>query len=86
MPELDSVRDDLLLCLQFHEFVASVVVQCRANIEALLCSVVPGLAHCGFGVDKHSAAHGDNRSLIEVEQTIEVFPGGYLWVNCGLAQ
>ncbi len=58
MPELDRVGDDLLLCLLLHEFTASVVVLCRANVEALLCFVVPGLAHRGFGVDKNSAALG----------------------------
>ncbi len=58
MPELDRVGDDLLLRLQLHKFVASVVVQCRANVETLLGSVVPGSARCRFGVDKDSAAHG----------------------------
>ncbi len=48
MPELAHVGDDFLLCLQLHIFVASVVVQCRANVEALLCYVGPGLARCGF--------------------------------------
>ncbi len=58
MPELDRVRNDLLLHLQLHKFVASVVVQYRANVETMLGSVVPGLARCKFGVDKDSAAHG----------------------------
>jgi hypothetical protein len=59
MPELDHVGDDLLLCLQLHKFLASAVVQCRANIETMLGSVVPGSARCGFGiVDKDFAAHG----------------------------
>ncbi len=58
VPELDRVGNDLLLHLRLHKFVASVVVQCRVNVEALLCYVVPGLVCCGFGVDKDSSAHG----------------------------
>jgi hypothetical protein len=58
MPELDHVGDDILLRLRLHEIVASVVVQCRPNIETLLSSLVPGPACCKFGMDKDSAAHG----------------------------
>jgi hypothetical protein len=57
MPELHPVGNDVLFCPKFHQFIASVVVLCRANIEALLCSVVPWLVRCRFGVDKHPAAH-----------------------------
>ncbi len=58
MPELHRVGDDLLLHLQLHKFVASVVVECRANVETMFGSVVPGRARRGFGMDKDSAAHG----------------------------
>ncbi len=58
VPELNQVGDDPLLRLQLHKFVASVVVQCRANVEALLCSADPEVAHCKLGMDKDSAAHG----------------------------
>jgi hypothetical protein len=48
-----------------NSYISLVVVQCRANVEALLCSVVPGLVCRRICMDKHSAAHEGKKVLMK---------------------
>jgi hypothetical protein len=52
MPELDSVGDNLALCVALDQLEAPVRVQCQANVETFLGPEVPCATGGRFGVNE----------------------------------
>ena len=46
----------------------------------------PGGALSGLFVDKYSNARWGKRCLVEIKQSVELGPGGELWMEAGASQ
>lgn len=78
MLEADVVKDDHhCVRVPFYERVALVVVKGQANVESIIAGAEVPRSSCGrFCMDEHPAPwRGQWGRGIEVEWSIEVFPG-----------
>ena len=75
--EFDSVREEKGLGGIVGNVEAAVVIEGRADVEAITASEGPGRACAGFVVDDDRASNGAKGSDIKVEGDVVVFPVGY---------
>ena len=84
--KLDGVRELLALGVLHDDREGEVVMQCGANVEAVLAAEVRRYTFAGFSMDEDTAAEGADVSGVIVEATIEVLPGVFAGVEGSLTE
>ncbi len=76
VPEFDGISDSNGLGFFVEDSVATVVVECWSNIEALVASIIPGATCRGFVVDEYATSSWPKWCGIKVECSEKVMPCG----------
>ena len=86
MAEINGVRDKDGFSCGVYYLEAAVVLQVRADVEAVTGAEGPGGAGGWLVVDEYVASDGAEGVGVEIEGAIEVFPSGSGGGDSGLAE
>ena len=86
MEELNSVRDKGGFSCGFYYLEAAVVLQGRADVEAVVSAEGLGGAGGWLVVDEYAASDGAEGGGVKVEGAVEVFPSRSEGGNSGMAK
>ncbi len=76
VPEFNHVGDDLAFGVRLDELKAPVRIQGRTNVEAFISTEVPRAMGARLGMNEYTTTNWPERSLVEVEGALKVFPHG----------